>query len=268
MENNIKVFNSEEFGQVRTVLKDDNVWFVAKDIAEILGYQKLDAMYRLLEEDEQQTINPQGFPQLNGIVLEPNPNVFVMKLINESGLYNAVFSSTKPTAKKFKKWVTSEVLPAIRKTGGYVAENRAIDFVNNWLPSLDETSKNAIASVLEENRKLVLKIEQDKPLVEFAETISISSDSIDIGTFAKIIKDENINLGRNKLFEWLRNNKYLMKDNEPYQKYINEKYFQVEEYTANTPYGTKLCKKTVVTGLGQIKLVQKLKSEFGLKGDN
>ena len=256
MENNIKVFNSEEFGQVRTVLKDGEVWFVAKDVCECLAVKNVSDAINRLDDDEKNTI------VLNEGIGNPEKSI-----INESGLYSLVLSSRKPEAKKFKKWVTSEVLPSIRKTGGYVAENRAIDFVNNWLPSLDEISKNAIASVLEENRKLVLKIEQDKPLVEFAETISISSDSIDIGTFAKIIKDENINLGRNKLFEWLRNNKYLMKDNEPYQKYINEKYFQVEEYTANTPYGTKLCKKTVVTGLGQIKLVQKLKSEFGLKED-
>ena len=116
--------------------------------------------------------------------------------------------------------------------------------------------------VQEATTPLLEKIEEDKPMVDFANTISASSNSVDVGIFAKLVKDENIPLGRNKLFDWLRTNKYLMKNNVPYQTYIDNGYFEVVEYTYNTPYGSKLGTKTLVTGKGQIKLVEKLRKEF------
>ena len=113
-----------------------------------------------------------------------------------------------------------------------------------------------------EKKPLLDKIEQDKPLVDFANTIAESSDSIDMGKFAKLVKDENVfKGGRNKLFEHLRNEKYLMKDNTPYQKYIDMGIFEVKEYTYNTPYGIKNSIKTLVTSKGQIYLVEKLRKE-------
>ena len=115
--------------------------------------------------------------------------------------------------------------------------------------------------VEEATKPLLGKIEEDKPLVDFAETISKTSDSISIGDFAKLIKDEGIKLGRNKLFEWLRDNKYLMKDNKPYQKYIDNGYFEIIEYSYNTPYGSKFGIKTLITGIGQIKIIEKLRKE-------
>lgn len=115
--------------------------------------------------------------------------------------------------------------------------------------------------VEEATKPLLGKIEEDKPLVDFAETISKTSDSISIGDFAKLIKDEGIKLGRNKLFEWLRDNKYLMKDNKPYQKYIDNGYFEIIEYSYNTPYGSKFGIKTLITGIGQIKIIEKLRNK-------
>lgn len=115
--------------------------------------------------------------------------------------------------------------------------------------------------VEEATKPLLGKIEEDKPKVDFAETISKTSDSISIGDFAKLIKDEGIKLGRNKLFEWLRDNKYLMKDNKPYQKYIDNGYFEIIEYSYNTPYGSKFGIKTLITGIGQIKIIEKLRSK-------
>lgn len=109
---------------------------------------------------------------------------------------------------------------------------------------------------------LLDKIENDKPLVDFAETISQTADSISIGDFAKLVKDEGIKMGRNKLFEWLRDNKYLMKNNVPYQKYIDNNYFELIEYSYKTPYGEKLTTKTLITGLGQIKIIEKLRKEL------
>ena len=116
--------------------------------------------------------------------------------------------------------------------------------------------------VQEATTPLLNKIEEDKPLVEFAETISQASDSIDIGTFSKLVKDQDIKIGRNKLFEWLRDNGYLMKSNIPYQKYIDNNYFEIVEYTYKTPYGEKLTTKTLITGLGQIKIIEKLRKEL------
>lgn len=113
--------------------------------------------------------------------------------------------------------------------------------------------------VEEATKPLIETIETNKPLVDFAETIASNVDSIEIGLFAKLLKDENINMGRNKLFEYLRDNGYLMKSNTPYQKHIDNKYFEVIEYSYKTPYGDKLATKTLITGKGQIKLLEKLR---------
>lgn len=113
-----------------------------------------------------------------------------------------------------------------------------------------------------ETKPLLDKIEEDKPLVNFANTIASSSDNIDIGQFAKVIKDEGIKMGRNKLFDWLRKNNYLRKNNEPYQKYIDDKTFELIEVSKITPYGNKIFLKTLITGKGQIKILEKLSKEY------
>lgn len=113
--------------------------------------------------------------------------------------------------------------------------------------------------VKEATTPLLEKIEEDKPLVEFSNRVASTSDLIDMKEFSKLVQDENIKIGRNKMFEWLRTKGYLMKDNEPYQKYINQGIFKLKEYTYTTPYGDKLGKKTYVTGKGQVYLLEKLR---------
>lgn len=110
---------------------------------------------------------------------------------------------------------------------------------------------------------LLVKIEEDKPYTEFAKHVTESSDTVDVGEFAKVVKKENIKIGRNRLFEWLRNKGYLMLNNNPYQKYIESGYFKVVEVTKNTAYGTSIYTKTLITGKGQVYLVEKLRNEFG-----
>ena len=136
----------------------------------------------------------------------------------------------------------------------------------NLLLSIYEGGQNAIIASKQlaelEKKPLLDKIEKDKPKVTFADSIIESSDTIDISKLAKLVKDEDIPLGRNKLFEWLRNEGYLMKDNDPYQKYIDMKIFEIKEYTYKTPYGTKLGTKTLVTPKGQIYIIEKLKDKF------
>lgn len=118
--------------------------------------------------------------------------------------------------------------------------------------------------VKEATAPLIQKIEEDKPYTDFAKHVTESSDTVDVGEFAKIVKKENIDIGRNRLFEWLRKNKYLMSNNNPYQKYIENKYFEVIELTKSTAYGTKIFTKTLITGKGQVALVERLRKEFGM----
>lgn len=255
MENNIVVFNNVEFGEVRVVEMDSEVWFVGKDVSEILGYKQTSNMKKLIDKEDLKEINPQtvantGFIQ-NGTILEPNPNIKRMLLINESGLYTAIFGSKLPSAKKFKHWVTSEVLPQIRKTGSY-----------SVTPQLPQTYLEALEALVESEKVKLAQakqLEEQRPKVEFATQVTNSEDCIDVGDFAKAIQNENIKMGRNKLFAWLRDNKYLMEDNVPYQKYINNGYFRVIETVKETDFGDRVYVKTLITGKGQIELLKRLK---------
>jgi prophage antirepressor-like protein len=159
----VQVFNNEVFGEIRTIMIDGEVWFVARDIIKALEIK--DSAYKFLLKVDDEDKGQYPFPSAGGNQLS--------SIVNESGLYTLIMRSNKPEAKPFQRWVTKEVLPTIRKTGGYVQENRAIDFVNAWLPQIDDTTKNIIAGTLEqnqklvvENRKLVTAIEEQAPKVE------------------------------------------------------------------------------------------------------
>jgi anti-repressor protein len=180
--------------------------------------------------------------------------------IPENIFYRLCFKAKNETAQKFQTFVCDEVLPTIRKTGGYV--NSSEQFVNSYFSDLDDNAKMFLVTTLDSKKKLMEKIEQDKPLVEFANQVSNSCNSIDMSAFAKIIKDENIKIGRNKLYEWLRFNKYLRYNNEPYQKYIDMDIFTVIEESFRMPYGIKTSNKCLITGKGQLYLVEKLREEF------
>lgn len=179
-----------------------------------------------------------------------------MWFLTEQGLYEVLMLSRKPIAKQFKKKV-KEILKTIRLTGGCVTNDEL--FVNTYMPFADETVKLLFKSTLKELREKNELLEQQKPLVAFANTVANASNNIDMGEMAKLITSENINLGRNRLFEILRDKKILMKSNAPYQKYIEAKWFVVIEAVRITPYGDKVFTKTLVTGLGQIKIVEMLK---------
>lgn len=256
--NDLTIFESPEFGAIRTVELDGEPWLVGKDVAQALGYTDTDqALRRHVDDEDKLTRNFDGSGQNRS-----------MTIINESGLYSLVLSSKLPTAKKFQRWVTSEVLPSIRRTGGYVANDEL--FIQTYLPFADESTKSLFRTTLHtigEQNKLIQqqrdKIQQDKPLVQFAEHVSESVNSIDIGTFSKLLYDENIKIGRNRLFAWMKKNGYLMRDTKPYQKYVDAGYFKVIEQAFKTPYGNKMVDtKTLVTGKGQIYFTEKLRKEF------
>ena len=171
--------------------------------------------------------------------------------INESGLYTLIIRSRKPEAKKFRKWITSEVLPAIRKTGMYATE----DLLEN--PDLAIKAFQQLKEEREKRKLLESKVEEQKPKVLFADSVESSETSILIGDLAKLIKQNGHDIGQNRLFEWLRNNDYLIKSGErknmPTQKSMDLKLFEVKERTVNNPDGSiRVTKTTKVTGKGQI----------------
>lgn len=243
----IRIFENPEFGSVRTVEVNGEPYFVATDICNALNLSNTTVALDRLDADEKSKLNL----GLSG---------GATNCVNECGLYTLIMASRKPTAKEFKRWVTHEVLPSIRKHGAYMTEQtieKALtspDFLIELATKLKEEQ--------EKRKQLEVKVAQDKPLVDFATQVSKSSDLIDIAQMAKLAQDENINIGRNKLFEWLREKKILMNNNNPYQRFVDQGFFQLKEVTKNTPYGDKIFLKTLVTGKGQIYIIQKLKDEY------
>ena len=181
-------------------------------------------------------------------------------LLSEQGYHALVSLMRTDKAKEIRKQLRREYF-AMREVIKNDEQLKA-----NLLLSIYNGGQDAVIASKQltelEKKPLLDKIEQDKPLVDFANTIAESSDSIDMGKFAKLVKDENVfKGGRNKLFEHLRNEKYLMKDNTPYQKYIDMGIFEIKEYTYNTPYGIKTGVKTLISGKGQVYLIEKLRKE-------
>ena len=257
--------------------KDQKV-ILAKTIAEIHG-MKLFKVNELINNNIEEFENGVDILDLktsehfailakdNGIytqnALNSSKNIY---LLSEQGYMLLVGFMKTEKAKKIRKQLRREYF-AMREIINSNEQLKAMALLKALEGATTEERLQGIGQytefkVQEATTPLLEKIEEDKPMVDFANTISASSNSVDVGIFAKLVKDENIPLGRNKLFDWLRANKYLMKNNVPYQTYIDNGYFEIVEYTYNTPYGSKLGTKTLVTGKGQIKLVEKLRKEF------
>lgn len=245
--NAVEVFNNEEFGSVRTTMINGESWFVAVDVCKAL---EIDATAtRRLDEDEKNTLRlTQG--------TSGNPNVTV---VNEYGLYSLILGSRKPEAKTFKRWITHDVIPTIRKTGSYLTSEDAAALK---IIRACDTMERSVA--IAEYRDVVTapykqQIEEQKPKVEFADHVSASENSVDMGEFAKIAQKNGITLGRNNLFKKLRELKILMDGNLPYQQYMNAGWFEVVESTYERSGALYVSTKTLVTGKGQIALVRKLR---------
>jgi anti-repressor protein len=235
--------------EVRTVILNGEPWFVAKDVCDILEIGNSRMALERLDSDEKgvSLIDTLGGKQ-------------EMSIISESGLYSLTLGSKKPQAKPFKRWVTHEVIPSIRKTGGYVNSDEV--FIRTYLPFADEQTKAMFRATLETIRNLNAKIEVDKPKVLFANAVETSKSSILIGDLAKLIRQNGYNIGQNRLFEWLRNNGYLIKNGErrnmPTQRSMELGLFEIKERTINNPDGSIRITKTVkVTGKGQEYFINK-----------
>jgi prophage antirepressor-like protein len=248
--NEMMIFNNPEFGSVRTVCIDGEPWLVGKDIALILKYTNPQKAIRDHVDPEDRTVN-ESFT-VNGTMAT---------LINESGFYSLVLSSKLPTAKKFKRWVTSEVLPTIRKTGGYVANEDV--FVETYLPFADEPIKQLFRIQCRVINQLNERIRKDEPKVKFADHVSDSTNLIDVNKMAKLCADHGIRIGRNRLFAWLRSRGILMGGNIPYQEYIENGYFRVKESVYETNGQTRTYQQTFVTGKGQQYILSRLMREYG-----
>lgn len=255
------VFNNDEFGSVRTLVLNNEAWFVGKDVAECLGYAKpRNAISSHVDDEDKKDAPIQG--ALGGTQK--------MKIINESGMYSLIFGSKLPSAKTFKHWVTSEVLPQIRKTGGYIPvkqEDDDLTIMAKALQIMKNTMDEKDELISVQNQKIQEKdqtIKEQEPLVSFANTVSATPTMVDMKTMAKLLNQENegLNFGRNKLFAWLREHNYLMKDNTPYQRYVKLGIFKVSEEEIDTMNGKKMCTKTYVTGKGQLYLDKKIKEYY------
>lgn len=207
--NEITVFNNPEFGSVRTIEINGEPFFVGKDVAEILGYGNTRDALTVHVDDEDKVIL-----QKSEIATFDIPNRG-LTLINESGLYSLILSSKLPSAKKFKRWVTSEVLPEIRKTGSY---NKP----QTYIEALEELLIQA-----KEKEKLLADNEMMKPKAEFYDAVAGSKTAIEMAAVAKVLNFKGV--GRNKLFEILREENVLQRDNTPYQKYIDMGWFRLIE---------------------------------------
>lgn len=233
-ETQISIFDFET-QQVRTVLIDNEIWFVASDVTKILGYQNgRDAINKHCLEGvaKKYTLLTKGGNQ-------------ELTIINESGIYQLVMASKMPNAIKFKEWVTSKVLPSIRKTGSFSVNSKTE-------LSIEEMTLLVIQNMQSKIADQQKQLEEQKPKVEFAEKIVNTGNGVSIGDFAK-----SINYGQNKLFEWLRKNKYLMSNNIPYQQYIDNGYFKVIEWVLESKNEARF--KTLITGKGQEYISSKLK---------
>ena len=254
----IKTFTNKEFGTVRTIVKDGEPWFVGKDVAEILGYERTTKVIsERIDDDDKFMVSSKTQSQF-GIELGQRGGW----LINESGLYSLILGSKLPKARTFKRWVTSEVLPTIRKTGGYVANDEI--FINTYLPNADAQTRELFRLNLSTIRQLNNKIEQDKPLVDFASHIQVSEDCISMNDMAKLATKNGIKIGRTRLFNFLREKKVLgCKDghkNMPYQRYIDtQPWFQLKESSYIQNGEVRIGLTPMVTPKGQSGIIRMLR---------
>lgn len=247
----MQIFNSPEFGDIRTVTIDNETYFVGKDVATALGYAnpKNAVPTHVSEEDKLST------------QIEYAGQRREVTVINESGLYALIFGSKLESAKRFKHWVTSEVLPAIHHNGGYIMGQENLSDSELMAKAILVAQKT-----IEHKNQIIeqqkAKIEADRPKTIFADAVSTSHTSILIGDLAKLICQNGVQTGQKRLFQWMRENGYLMKTgasyNMPMQRYIEQGLFEVKESSVQNPDGSvRVTRTTKVTGKGQLYFINK-----------
>ncbi len=248
MANEIQIFENPEFGTVRTVMVDSEPWFVGKDVAQVLGYSDtFGVLKKHVDEEDKLVCQIDSAGQKRGVTV-----------INESGLYSLVLSSKLPTAKQFKRWVTNEVLPSIRKHGAYMTKETLTESL-----ARPENLMVILQTLLEEQKKneaLTSKVEQDKPKVAFAEAVYDCDTLISVADLAKLVHANGVDIGQKRMYDFLRDEGFLCKRigedwNTPLQRYLDMGLFAVKEYSYPTRNGWGVSKTTKITGKGQTYLV-------------
>lgn len=236
--NDLQIFNNDEFGQVRTIEIDGKPYFSAKDIAEALGYSnpRKAVMDHCKGVTKRDTLTAGGQQAVN--------------FIPEGDIYRLIVRSNLPSAERFEKWVFDDVIPQIRKTGGY------------QLPQTYSEALRALADKAEQNEKLTARIETMRPKEIFADAVAASKTSILIGELAKLITQNGYEIGQTRLFTWLREHGYLIKEgsskNMPMQRYVQQGLFEIKESSVQNPDGSvRITKTTKVTGKGQQYFINK-----------
>lgn len=245
--NELQIFNNEEFGEIRTVTIDNEPWFVGKDVAEALGYaEPRSAVSKKVEECDR------GVAEM-----ETPSGKQKMTTINESGLYALIFGSKLESAKRFKYWVTSEVLPSIRKTGGYDMKQ----------PQGKELLALAVLEAQKTIEEQTVQIEEMKPHAILGQAITTANTSILVGDLAKILRQNGVDIGAQRLFGWMRENGYLIKRkgsdwNLPTQKSMDMGLFEIKESVHIDGNGcNKISRTPKVTGKGQQYFINKFLSK-------
>lgn len=244
MQTDLITFESPEFGQVRTIERNGEPWFVAADVCRALEIGNPTDAMRRLDADERTLVSIEGAS--NGLPVNA---------VNEPGLYTLILGSRKPEAKAFKRWITHEVIPSIRKTGGYIFGQETMSDSELMAKALLVAQRQ----IEERNRQ----IETMQPKALFADAVSASSTSILVGELAKLLKQNGVDMGQKRLFQWLRDNGYLIRQqgisrNMPTQRSMEMGLFEIKESTHLDSNGNNIiCKTPKVTGKGQVYFTNK-----------
>lgn len=247
----LMVFSSPEFGQIRTVEIGGEPWLVGKDVAQALGYKEPTKAAREKVDPEDRGVSKIDTPS----------GTQEMTVINESGLYSLVLSSKLPGAKRFRRWVTGEVLPSIRKTGLYATEKTVDAILAD--PDVGIRLLTSLKEERSRRKELEAQAQENAPKVLFADAVSAAHTSILVGELAKLLKQNGVDMGQNRLFRWLRANGYLIRRqgqdfNMPTQKAMELGLFEIKETAITHADGhTTVSKTPKITGKGQQYFVRK-----------
>lgn len=247
--NELKVFENPEFGRVRTVSVDNEPWFFAKDVCDALSIAT-NHVRESLDEDE--------VSNLRSTEIGPEFGGKAPLIVSEAGLYSLILKSRKPEAKAFKRWITHEVIPAIRKTGGYHVPQSPAEQMAQGILAAQKLLAERDATIAKQNEQIAVLT----PKGIFADAVTASKTSILVGGLAKLIKQQGIDIGQKRLFAWMRENGFLIKNgtekNMPTQRAMDMKLFEVKEGSFVDGNGVnRITRTTKVTGKGQVYFVNK-----------
>ena len=240
-----KTFACPLGGSIRVFVINGETWFVGRDVAEKLGYSRpSNAIQDHVDTDDTNLLKYKAYPKTMQASIWQGNDFSDKVLINESGLYALILSSKLPSAKQFKHWVTSEVLPQIRKTGGFIPVSQEDD---------EKTILSKALLIMKrtvEEKTALLK--EQAPLVHFAKAVDASDDSITISEMAKLLTQNGYEIGRTRFFDYLREHEYIFKKSrEPRQEWVERGIFEVKETIIHTHHGDEISITPKVTGKGQ-----------------